>query len=168
MKMSPVLLCCLLVLLGCNQHADKQGPDSVPQPGRDTVTSQTTPGIRNPDSKLYIWRATPDYQKMRNKDVSVGTLNADSLIKGLNAQYENILLEKVKISGDTIYTAIKNASYLAEQMGSTGAEIYVADVVLNLTEVPGLKYVNIQLEEGSHMQPGVWSAENFKKFTEAK
>jgi hypothetical protein len=53
-------------------------------------------------------------------------------------------------------------------MGSTGAEVYVADVVLNLTAVPGIKYVDIQLKEGSHMQPGVWSLEDFTKYTEEK
>lgn len=77
---------------------------------------------------------------------------------------EQVLLEKVKISGDTIYTAIKDSEYLGNQMGSTGAEIYVADVVLNLTELPGIKYVNIQMKEGSHVQPGTWSKISFEKY----
>ena len=53
-------------------------------------------------------------------------------------------------------------------MGSTGAEIYLAEVVLNLTAAPGIKYVNILLEEGSHMQPGTWSLGDFKNYTEVK
>jgi hypothetical protein len=77
---------------------------------------------------------------------------------------EKIVLEKIKISGDTIYTIIKDSKYLTDGIGTTGAEVYLADVVLNLTEVPGIKYVNIDLEEGSHMQPGTWNKENFVKY----
>jgi hypothetical protein len=42
--------------------------------------------------------------------------------------------------------------------------MYVADVVLNLTEVPGIKYVSIDLKAGSHMEPGTWSKERFAKY----
>jgi hypothetical protein len=156
-----------LMLLACNQTAEKENITET-ETQNDTMVNQTNEPVFNPGSKLYIWKATPDYKKIKNNNMPAGILNADSLIKGLNEQYENILLEKVKISGDTIYTTIKNASYLTDQMGSTGAEMYVADVVLNLTAVPGLKYVNIDLQEGSHMEPGVWSLDNFKKYTELK
>jgi hypothetical protein len=77
---------------------------------------------------------------------------------------ENIRLEKIKISGDTIYTQIKDEEQLTEGIGTTGAEMYVADVVLNLTEVPGIKFVSIDLKEGSHMEPGTWSKDNFAKY----
>ena len=167
MKCTPFLLLGLL-LSACNQHVEKEETTSVPQSHNDTIASQANPVILNPDSKLFIWKATPEYKKIKNKEIVTGIVNADTLIKGLNELYENIYLEKIKISGDTIYTVIKNASYLTDQMGSTGAEVYVADVVLNLTTVPGIKYVNIQLKEGSHMQPGVWSLEDFSKYTEEK
>ena len=157
-----------LLLLACNQNADKEEATGEEQPQIDTIAAQQTLPVGNADSKLYIWKATADYKKIKNKEIPSGLLNADSLIKGLNAHYENIFLEKIKISGDTIYTFIKNASYLTDQMGSTGAEVYVADVVLNLTAVPGIKFVNIQLQQGSHMQPGVWSLDNFLKYTEEK
>jgi hypothetical protein len=167
MKCTTILLLALL-MLGCNQTAEKEVTTNELPPQKDTMVVQKEGEVFNPDSKLYIWKATPDYKKIKNTDIPAGLLNADSLIKGLNEQYENIFLEKIKISGDTIYTKIKNASYLTDQMGSTGAEVYVADVVLNLTAVPGIKYVNIDLVEGSHMEPGVWSLENFKKYTEVK
>ena len=92
--------------------------------------------------------------------------NVDSLIKGLNELHENIYIEKIKLSGDTIYTIIRNSTFLAESIGSSGAEMYLADVVLNLTEVPGIKYVDIYLEAGSHMEPGTWSRDNFSKYRE--
>lgn len=168
MKNRITLVGSLLLLIACNQEADKQETTTLAQTQKDTTVSRNEPVGFNTDSKLFIWKATTDYKKIKNTNIPAGALTADSLIKGLNELYENIVLEKVRISGDTIYTAIKDATYLSEQMGSSGAELYVADVVLNLTEVPGIKFVNIQMEEGSHMQPGVWSAGNFQKYIEAK
>ncbi|RYF84325.1 MAG: hypothetical protein EON98_09525 [Chitinophagaceae bacterium] len=82
--------------------------------------------------------------------------------------YPNIRLEKVKQSNDTLYTQIKNANYLTEQMGSAGSEQYIAQAVLNLTSAPGVKYVRIDFEVGSHAMPDVWSKENFKDFKEVE
>jgi hypothetical protein len=159
--------CMLLVfLLSCNTNEKKVEPltNGKREPITDSVVVQKILPNYNPESNLYFWKSSPDYTKIKNPQLSPDILNADSLIKGLNELNENILLEKINISGDTIYTEIKDSKFLAEGMGSTGAEMYVADVVLNLTEVPGIKYVNISLQEGSHMQPGTWSRDNFKKY----
>lgn len=91
-------------------------------------------------------------------------LNADSLIKALNLLYQNIKLEKVKISGDTLFTVIKNNEYLGERMGTTGSELYVAEVVINLTSVNGINYVRIDMDERSHASPGVWKFSDFSDF----
>lgn len=130
----------------------------------DSTVSENPTIIYNPDSRLYIWRAGFDYKKRKNETASPAILQVDSLIKGLNEFHENVLLEKVKQSGDTLYTTIKDAEYLTQQMGSTGAETYLADVILNLTAIPGVKYVNIDLKAGDHMNPGTWSADNFKNY----
>lgn len=150
--------------MACNTK--EKEPTNIPDQDSETdsVVVEETKLSFNPESKLYVWKSSPDYTKAKNPEFSNNLLNADSLIKGLNELNENVLLEKIKISGDTIYTEIKNSQFLTESLGSTGAEMYVADVVLNLTEVPGIKYVNIQLVEGSHMQPGTWAKDNFKKF----
>jgi hypothetical protein len=163
-----IVIVFVLFFLGCNQKSDSEETTTKQESQVDTVTTKKQTPLFNPETKLFIWKATPDYKKVRNTEAGPSLQNADTLIKGLNELYENVFLEKLKISGDTIYTMIKDATYLAEQMGSTGAEIYVADVVLNLTAVKGIKYVNIDMAEGSHMQPGVWSLDNFSKYTEAK
>ncbi len=163
-----IALLFVLFFVACSQKKESEETRINEASREDTVTIENqTPSV-NAESKLYIWKATADYKKIRNTAAGPALQNADTLIKGLNELYENVYLEKLKISGDTIYTVIKNATYLAEQMGSTGAEVYVADVVLNLTSVTGIKYVNIELAEGSHMQPGVWSLDNFSKYIEAK
>jgi hypothetical protein len=158
----------LLLLAGCAQNNESEESTREEVVNADTVMQENKTTGYDPDSKLFIWKVTPDYKKIRNASAGPALQNADTLIKGLNQLYENVYLEKIKISGDTIYTVIKDAAYLTEQMGTTGAEIYLADLVLNLTSVAGIKYVNLDLAEGSHMQPGVWSADNFKKYTEIK
>ncbi|HSN59817.1 MAG TPA: GerMN domain-containing protein, partial [Ferruginibacter sp.] len=148
------ILCLIWIasFMACNTKEKDQATIKEQEPETDSVVVEETKLTFNPESKLYVWKSSPDYTKTKNPEFSNTLLNADSLIKGLNELNENVLLEKTKISGDTIYTEIKNSQFLTESMGSTGAEMYVADVVLNLTEVPGIKYVNIQLVEGSHMQ----------------
>lgn len=162
----PFLACFIFSCATKEEKAAEQ--DAVVIEPADTVMSETPVKIYNPDTKLYIWRATADYQKQKNPTLPSANMSVDSLIKGLNEYYENVFIEKTKQSGDTLYTVIKESEYLTQRMGSTGPEVYVADVVLNLTTVPGVKYVKIDFEEGDHAQPGVWSAANFKSYKEKK
>ncbi len=154
----------LIAFLGaCNNNKEEKKEEEEVMVV-DSSTTESPVLLYNPNSKLYIWRATPDYTKRKNIEAAPVIINADSLIKGLNEYYENVFLEKVKQSGDTLYTTIKESNYLTQQMGSTGAEVYVADVILNLTAVPGIKYVHIDMKAGDHAQPGTWSADNFKNY----
>lgn len=153
-------------MFSCNSNKDKEETNTDDEVIVDSTASETGRPVYNPDSKLYVWRSTFDYKKEKNRAAPANIINADSLIKGLNEYYENVYLEKIKQGGDTLYTTIKDANFLNSQMGSTGAEMYLADVILNLTSVPGVKYVNIDMEEGDHMKGGIWSADNFKNYKE--
>lgn len=155
-----------VVLFSCKGNKDKEETNIDEAVVIDSVASETGRPLYNPDSKLYIWRSTFDYKKEKNITAPAAIINTDSLIKGLNEYYENVYLEKVKQSGDTLYTVIKDSKFLGNQMGSTGAEMYLADVVLNLTAIPGVKFINIDMEEGDHMRGGTWSADNFKNYKE--
>ncbi len=167
MKYNTVLFL-VIFILGCSQRSEQDETKLATDTLKVSKTSPINGQIYKPESELYIWKVTPDYKKMKNQDVNPAFQNADSLILGLNQRYENVFLQKIKLSGDTIYTQIKDANYLTEQMGTTGAEVYLADVVINLASIAGIRYVSIYLEEGSHMQPGVWTLSNFSKYTEAK
>ncbi len=155
-------------LMACNDDANEAPKEEASIVVADSVVVEPFVPGSNPESKLFVWKASPDYTKEYNRDFKQEILQADSLIKGINEMNEKVLLEMVKMSGDTIYTEIKDSEYLGNQMGSTGAEIYVADVVINLTELPGVNFVNIQLKEGNHVQPGTWSKKNFEKYKSIK
>ena len=163
-----ILLAVLAAFISCSGNKEEETNISpkTEEVSDSIVTEQTV--LYNPETKLYIWKADYDYTKVQNPTIQPSVLNADSLIKGLNELYENVFLEKEKISGDTIYTYITNSEYLSNQMGSTGAEVYIADAVLNLAEVPGVKYVSIKMKEGSHAQSGVYSKQNFEKYKTVK
>jgi hypothetical protein len=116
---------------------------------------------------LYVWRVDFDKKtKQRHPDFKQEYLNIDTLIKGLNQIHPNIILDKIKISGDTLFTQIKDSEYLGERIGSYGAFAYIADVVINLTSLKNINFVKIDFEDGSHISQGTWSKKQYSDFRE--
>ncbi|MEP7163749.1 MAG: hypothetical protein ABI741_03595 [Ferruginibacter sp.] len=111
----------------------------------------------------YVWDVDMKKKTLRKNPALAASayIDLDSVIKGLNQQYENILLEKVSTRNDTIILKIKDSEYLSNQIGSTGAAQYIAQAVINLTSVPGIRYVVIAFKEGDHASPGIWSRKDF-------
>ncbi len=150
---------------GSNSTEDKMAEtdstvtsDTVYTPMADTA--RTVEVVRT--KGFYIWDVNMEKKTLRkNPALSAADINADSVINGLNKQYENILLEKVSISKDTIKLKIKDSDYLTNQIGSTGAAQYMAQTIINLTSVAGINYVMIVFKEGSHASPGLYMRKDF-------
>jgi len=122
----------------------------------------------SPESKL-IW--ITDYDTLsgefflkQQKIVNADSLTAENVIAIINAASENIKLVLEKLSNDTLYVSIPESQFLTQQMGSAGAEGYLASTTFNLTEIKGINYVNYNFEEGDHLSPGVYSREDFEKY----
>jgi hypothetical protein len=116
---------------------------------------------------VYSWEAVinDSTQRLEMKKIeAIGpdSLSAPAVISFLNNNNPKIKLELLKISTDTLYLKIEDAEYLTQQMGSTGPTMYFATAVYNLTEVPGIKYVNFDFAEGDHAQPDTFGRDNFK------
>lgn len=47
-------------------------------------------------------------------------------------------------------------------MGTTGAQAYLAELTYSMTEVPTVKYVNFDFQEGDHASPGVYQKIDFE------
>ncbi len=47
-------------------------------------------------------------------------------------------------------------------MGTTGAYCYLGETVFTLTENELIKYVEIEMDSGSHTSPGVYNRNDFK------
>lgn len=149
MKRYLIALPALLFLIACgNNKAD------APEEKQDTVAVE------------YSYEATlNDSGKLELKKVigAPDTLTSAAMIDFLNKRYVNVQLKFERTSGDTLYLSIPEATYLTQQMGSTGPQLYFADIVYNLTEIPGIHYVNFDFEEGDHASPATLNRDSFKE-----
>ncbi len=137
------LLSIFLFLAACNS-ADVENEDN------DTVAVEKI--VLQPE-EIYAYSVDLDSMRRVANELPPEYVQVDSMIKGLNARYPDIILEKIKQSNDTLYTKIDNAEHLTQRMGSAGAEAYFANLYFNLTAVPGVRYVKVDLEEGDHAGP---------------
>ncbi|MBN8686641.1 MAG: hypothetical protein J0M10_06475 [Chitinophagales bacterium] len=117
-----------------------------------------------PATEISLWKANLDSGLLRmEKQVVPGldTITTESIVSYMSGV--NFKPEYVKTSGDTLYLRIADATYLTQQMGSSGAEAWLAELVYNCTEIPGIRFVNLDFEEGDHAQPGTYRRESFIK-----
>lgn len=137
-------------------------PEDIPE---ETLLSEEDafPG----DKQIWI----SDYDTLKHqfflkkqRTVNADTLTAENVISDINAGWENIKLVFNKVSHDTLYVTIPDSDFLTQQMGSAGAEAYMASTTYNLTELKGIKFINYDLEAGDHLSPGVFRREDFENF----
>ncbi|CAN5752301.1 hypothetical protein BH11BAC4_BH11BAC4_18490 [soil metagenome] len=150
-----------LVIASCNtKTSDKEEvkTDSI------GITPNTDSASIVTDSHYY-WSAelVPKEGLVMKKESPVGkdSLNVEFMISRLNETYPDVKLEFVKTSGDSVFIKIKKSNYLTEQMGSSGAEAYLAEVTYNLTEVKDINVVDIRFKEGDHASPGTYVRTDF-------
>ena len=165
------IVVCLIT--SCNQHKDAKNSaatDTIAVIPTNNDTSSVTANNEIFDGEVeaqnyLIWKTDLDNKFIKkNPEFKNSNFFIDSIIKGLNLKYREIPLEKIKLSHDTLYMQIKNSEYLGEQIGSTGAGYYLAEAIINLTSVKGVKYVNMDFAEGSHAIPGVFTRKDFEDF----
>lgn len=162
----------LLFIFSCNSNNDTNADaDSDSTVVEDTVyESANVPGL---DSSVVIknapniWtadfeEATKTYKIHRPANARLDTLSGENLISLINVNWDSIHLKFDKISHDTIYVSIPDSHYLTQNIGSSGAENYMATATFSLTEMKGIKFVNYKFTEGDHASPGVYSRNDFK------
>mgnify|MGYP003492666184 FL=1 len=118
-------------------------------------------------SEQQSWQASLDDSSgnivlNRNGAPLPDTLSIETIRVFLNSRYPNIQLQVLRQSGDTLYVQIPEATYLTQQMGSTGPEMYFGEAVYNLTEIPGIRFINFALAEGDHAGPDTYNRDSFK------
>lgn len=147
MKNYFLFLVCTPLLFGC-------GNNKADQPGSldDTAAS------------YYLWESALNDSTGRlsmKKVETADSTSTPSILGFTNKAYPRIRLDLVKTSRDTVYLKIEDATFLTQQMGSSGSILYLAAIVYNLTELAGIKYVTLNFEEGDHARPGTYNRESF-------
>ncbi len=157
MKISNLLIIAILLLTACkcNNNQDKPVADD-------------SSIIEIPDTLLVYDVNTDNKTWKRFTEVPDSAFTAIRIVNGLNQKYPEVQLRFLKQSNDTLYVSVPDNEFLGERMGNAGAVSWFSDAVLNLTGVPGVTYVNMQMEKRTHALPGVFTKENVKGFTERR
>ncbi|MDQ3279287.1 MAG: hypothetical protein M3Q06_13240 [Bacteroidota bacterium] len=160
----------LALLFSCSNNAgNKISANDSSETGSETLQENELADAPNDKDQFYVWEVDSDKKTLtKNPALHPSFYSVDTLLMGLNERYPQVQLEKKRLSNDTLYTEIRNATYLTEQMGSAGSEQYIAQAVLNLTTAKGINFVRIDFEEGSHAAPDVWSRKSFAGFKEVQ
>jgi hypothetical protein len=82
----------------------------------------------------------------------------------LNAAFRSDSVPLFKITSVQQHTAFVTILYsrrLTQEIGSTGAQEYLAQITLSLTSVPGIHSVDFDFEEGDHASPGTYDRQRF-------
>lgn len=132
--------------------------------------------VYNLDSILitdFYWDS--DFDKISNREYLIRGKMLDSISKSpnelieiLNKRTPKCKIEYIDITGDTIKIMILDDEYLTEQMGTSGADCYMAETVFTLTENDLIKYVRIEMDYGSHASPGLYSRNDYEKMIKNK
>jgi hypothetical protein len=152
MNKNLILICLVYFFCACNNNStDKSHSDN------DTIEAPV----------LYVWEAVDSNGKLnmkRTEEDDLDTLSPAAVVAYLNRSDSNVQLDLVKVSGDTVYLKIPDATYLTQQAGSAGAKMIMAEEVYNLTEIPGINYVNFDFKEGDHAAPGTYNRDSFEHY----
>ncbi|MFT3704195.1 MAG: hypothetical protein QM802_17640 [Agriterribacter sp.] len=143
-------------LASCN------GSDKRSDAGVDSTAVQTV--VDQPDTVLF-W-TVDDYHKTKTavyKD-SVNITQPESVVNGIKTIYPNIHLKFDHLSNDTVYATIDSSFAFSNDMGTAGAAEYLSTVVLNLTTLQNVNFVNLNFPQGSHASPGVFAKSNYVNY----
>ncbi|MCP9753170.1 hypothetical protein [Ferruginibacter sp. HRS2-29] len=151
----------LLLAAGCRSNDQKKTAYPVivnTVPVTDSLPRKTT-------DAPYYWEADLTQQEglvvKRSATIPADSLNPVMMTARLNGLYPEVPFLLKKISNDTAYIRVTDSRYLSRQMGSSGPEAWMAEVVYNLTEVPDIRYVNIDFKVRDHGAPGTYSRTDF-------
>jgi hypothetical protein len=155
-----LILLSFTILFSCNNNSSKEVIEED--------TTFTEEEFASPEERL-LWipvydTLTGDFKLQQQRQFKTDTLKAETLVSDINGAWENVKLVFKKISNDTIYVGIPDAEFLTQRMGSSGAASYISSTTFILTELPGIRFVNYDFEEGDHLSPGTMERTDFKDY----
>jgi len=114
----------------------------------------------------YYWKV--DFDTILNREYLIRGSMIDSISKSpnelidiLNKRPSKCKIEYIETTGDTLKIKILDDNFLTEQMGTLGAECYMAETVFTLTEIDSIQFVKFEMDYGSHAGPGAYSRKDY-------
>jgi hypothetical protein len=160
MRRLPVLLLLVFVSLsGCNRKQDRsiihKVDDNLARP------SAVSPSV------VYFWEAVPEtglsgVVLQPSWIVRSDSVTVEGMMALLNGRYPLIVMERIGLSGDTLQVRIAHEKHLTQELGSTGADAYMAEATYNLTSCPGIRVVDFRFKRGDHATPGAYTRDEFR------
>lgn len=116
----------------------------------------------------YFWDS--DFDTITNREYLIRGRMLDSISKSpnelieiLNLRPSKCKIDYVNIIGDTIIIKILDDEYPTEQIGTSGADCFMAETIFTLTENDSIKFVRFEMDYGSHASPGLYSRKNYQR-----
>jgi hypothetical protein len=149
-------LCFVALVVACNNEASKEPGAADATPPQQWFVTDT----------VIVWDCSAE-DKDRKKIFSPrdSVTVPEALINGVNKTYSEIKIEFDRLTADTLFVKIPNATWLTDRAGNTGAEQYLSFAALNLLETKGVKYVHFEFTPGVHARPSTWSMTDFSDWT---
>lgn len=151
----------MLITLSCQNESRKSTTEEIQGDPAPTIAE----GVEAPLAALpYVAVFNEESEQLeaeRNPEFNRTLLTVDAMTQALRTNYPEIALEINRVSNDTLFVQIADARYLTQQMGSSGAQIYILEATYAYTELPEITVVHFDFAEGDHAIPGNYSRENF-------
>lgn len=161
LRLITLLLLVLAAVFSCRPDGSaRKTPEDPDREANDIAGTKNAPLPALPYLAVFD-EQTEQLKAERNDDFDGHTVTADALTRALVANYPQITPEVEQISNDTIYIRIADAHYLTQQMGSSGAEMYLMEATYAYTELPDVRVVHYSFAEGDHALPGNYTRSSF-------
>jgi hypothetical protein len=115
----------------------------------------------------YYWKSA--FDTISNREFLIRGTKLDSISKSpyelieiLNKRSDKCKIEYIDITEDTITIRLLNDEYLTEQMGTCGADCYMAETIFTLTESDMIQFVRFEMDYCSHASPGLYCRKDYE------
>jgi hypothetical protein len=160
-RILPLLM--TVFVLSCHTKPENKTDSPADTAHRVSATDTTSWA----SDRHFSWTSELDPKKglvmKRAAPVPEDSLTAGNVLQMINNTYPDIPVLFSRVSNDTIFVRIVRSGYLTEQMGSSGAQAYLAELTYNLTEIKNINYVNISFKAGDHASPDTYCRTDFVK-----
>jgi hypothetical protein len=143
-----------IVFISCT--SDRKAKDQT-----DKVNNENPEIINDIPFTAVLDSVTQKYTLKKSPLIDDFDLDSTNVLEAINRKYpENTLVWKTQ-KNDTAYVSIPDATYLTQQSGTMGAQVFLAESTYSITEIPGINVVNFDFKIGDHASPGFYRREDF-------